>query len=83
MGLNESSDEMVVPAPLPTSTIVWMPPLALSEIVTTPVRVPPAVGVNVTAIVHVPEAAIGVEIEQVVLVSRAKSPLAARPLMFN
>ena len=64
--------------PVPLSVTVCVPPLALSVMVTTPVRVPLAVGVNVTAIVHVPEAAIGVEIEQVVPAPRAKSPLAAR-----
>ena len=60
-----------------------MPPPALSEIVTVPVREPMAVGENVTAIVHVPEAATGLEVEQVVLGSRAKSPLAARALIVS
>ena len=70
-----------VPAPL--SVTVCVPPLALSVMVITPVRVPLAVGVNVTAIVHVPEAAIGVEIEQIVPAFRAKSPLAARAMMVS
>ena len=67
--------------PVPLSVTVCVPPLALSVMVTTPLRVPLAVGVNVTAIVHVPEAAIGVEIEQVVPAPRAKSPLAVRAVM--
>ena len=69
--------------PVPLSVIVCMPPLALSAMVTTPVRVPLAVGVNVTAIVQVPEAATGVEVEQVLPLPRAKSPLAVKALMFR
>ena len=67
--------------PVPLSVMVWLPPLALSVMVTTPVRTPLAVGVKVTAIVQVFAAATGVEIEQVEPASRAKSPLAARAVM--
>ena len=67
--------------PLPLRVMVCVPPLALSRIMTTPVRVPLVVGVNVTAIVHVPEAVSGVEVEQVVLGSSTKSPLEARAVM--
>lgn len=64
--------------PLPVRVMVCVPPLALSEIVTAPVRTPVAVGVNVTAIVQVAEAATGVKVEQVMPPARAKSPLADR-----
>ena len=67
--------------PLPLIAMVCVPPLALSRIMTTPVRVPLAVGVNVTAMVHMPEAASGVEVEQVVLGSSAKSPLDFKTVM--
>ena len=60
-----------------------MPPPALSLIVTTPVRTPLATGVKVAAITQVPPAVTGVEVEQVVLGSRAKSPLAPRALMYK
>lgn len=69
--------------PLPVSMMVCVPLLALSVMVTTPVRVPLAVGVNDTAISHVPDAATGVEIEQVVPPARVKSPLAARAAMLS
>ena len=79
----EGLRETPATAPVPLSVIVCRPPLTLSAMVTTPVRVPLAAGVNVTAIVHVPEAATGVEVEQVVPVPRAKSPLAVNELMFR
>ncbi len=62
--------------PVPARAIVCVPPLTLSVIVTTPVRVPVAVGLNVTAIVQAPAAATGVEVEQVPVALSAKSPLA-------
>jgi hypothetical protein len=43
--------------PVPVRPTVWGLPLALSEIVMAPVRVPIAVGVNVTLIVQLPLAA--------------------------
>ncbi len=67
--------------PLPVRVMVCVPPLASSLMVTTPVRVPLAVGVNVTAMVHVLATATGDEIEQVVLGSKAKSPLASSAVM--
>ena len=47
--------------PLPVRVMVCVPPLASSLMVTTPVRVPLAVGVNVTAMVHVLATATGDE----------------------
>ena len=61
-GFNETPGAL----PLPPRVMFCVSPPALSLIVTAPVREPVAVGENVTAIVHVPEAASGVEIEQVV-----------------
>lgn len=69
--------------PLPVTMTVCVPPLALSLMVTTPVRVPLAVGVNVTAITHVPEATTGMEVEHVVPDPKAKSPLTARAAMVS
>jgi len=43
--------------PVPLKAIVWGEPLALSAILTVPVRVPTAVGVKVTEIVHFAPAA--------------------------
>ena len=56
---------------------------ALSLMATAPLRVPVAVAEKVTAIVQVPLAATGVEIEQVVLGSSAKSPLGVSAPMFR
>jgi hypothetical protein len=69
--------------PVPVRVIVCAPPLALSEIVTAPVRVPVAAGVNVTTIEQVAEAATGVEVEQVILPASAKSPLADRAKIWS
>ena len=62
--------------PVPLSATLCVPPLALSLMDTIPVRMPVVDGVKVTAMVQVPEAATGIEVEQVVLGSSAKSPLA-------
>lgn len=61
-------------APVPDNATVCGLVVALSVIVSVPVRVPAAVGVNVTLMVHVPPlAATGVLVLQVVL-AMAKSP---------
>ena len=58
-----------------------MPALVLSN--TKPLRIPAAVGVKSTAIVQVPEAATGLEVEQVVAASNEKSLLAASVFMVS
>jgi len=67
----------------PVSAITCVPPLALSLIVTVPVRVPAAVGTKLTATVQLPPAATWFEVEQVVLGSSAKSPVAVMALMVS
>jgi hypothetical protein len=62
--------EMETPSPPPLKATVCGEPLALSVIVTMPVRVPAAVGVKVTEIVQLPPAA---TLDPQLLVS-AKSP---------
>ena len=69
--------------PIPDSAMLCVPPLALSPMMTTPVREPTALGVKATAIAQVPPAATGVEVEHVVPELTAKSPLAAMALMVS
>lgn len=81
--VNEAGERLtagpeVVPllAPVPVSGIVCGLPAALSVIVTAPVRVPVAVGLNATLIVQPAPAA--TELPQVPPLANAKSPLTAR-----
>ena len=69
--------------PVPLSAILCVPPLALSVMVMTAVLTPLATGLNVAAMRQVLPAGTGLEVEQVVLGSRAKSPLTARVLMVS
>lgn len=72
---------MTKSAPAPESATVCGLTGALSVMVTAPERVPPAVGVKVTLMVHVAAGAIAAPVEQVVPVaSMAKSPEAAMPV---
>jgi len=66
-------------APKPLRAMSWVPPLALSLMVTVPVRAVAAVGVKVTAMTQVASGASGLEGEQVVVGSSAKSPLRLSP----
>ncbi|MGC9158720.1 MAG: hypothetical protein ACP5FH_06980, partial [Terracidiphilus sp.] len=65
----------------PESAMTCRPPLALSLMVTVPVRVPAAVGVKLTATVQLPLAATVSEAEQVVPAASAKSPVTVMALM--
>ena len=69
----------VVAAPVPVRLTVWALVLALSVMDSSPVRVPAAVGVKVTEIVHCPPTAS----EEPQLLVWEKSPLAAMPLMLT
>ena len=69
----------VPPAPVPLSVALCGFPAASSETLTEPVRVPPAVGVNVTLML---QCAPAVRLEPQLFVS-AKSPVAPIAEMFN
>lgn len=72
-------------APVPERVTVWGLPLALSLMVSMPVRVPETIGVKVTPIMQVARDASGPPVEGQVLavLSRAKSPLTVIELMLS
>ena len=77
--VGESVTEGVEAVPVPVSADVCGEPLALSAIVSVPVRVPVAVGVKVTEIVHfAPAATLAPQV-----LDSAKSPDAAMEAMLN
>ena len=81
--LGERPATAAAPAPVPVKLMVCGLPAALSEMLTAAVRVPVAVGVNVTAIVQLPPAA--TEAPQVLVSAKSPglAPVIATPETFN